>query len=261
MLDHTVCCIKECDKESHALGLCVNHWRMNRKYGSPVAASMHNGLFRGKSSDERFAMQVRKQPSGCAHWIGGTDEDGYGVFRGEAVGQMYFRAHRWSWAFHNNQAIPKGGHICHTCDNPRCVNPGHLFLGDNAINMADKIAKGRARVANGERSGHAVLTEEQAKAILKDPRTYTELAAAYNVKPSTIGSLKQRHSWRSLGEVDVAHAPRVSPRRGVSDRINPDIAREIRTKQLSGKAYAEKFGITQATVCDIQKRRSWAHVE
>ncbi len=260
-MDHSICCIKECDKPVEALGLCVNHWRLNRKYGSPVATKMHSGSFRGKPADERFAMQVRAQASGCLHWVGGTDSDGYGAFQGEAAGQMHSRAHRWSWAFHNNRAIPKGAHICHTCDNPRCVNPDHLVLGTALSNMQDKIAKGRQRVGQGERAGHAVLTEDQAKAILSDPRTYTELAAAYNVKPSTIGSLKQRHSWRSLGAAEVARAPRVSPRRGVSDRVNPEIVREIRTMQLSGKGYSEKFGITPATVCDIQKRRSWAHVE
>jgi hypothetical protein len=260
-MDYSVCCIKGCDKEVEALGLCVNHWRLNRRYGSPVATKMHSGSFQGKSADERFAMQVRKQASGCLHWVGATDQDGYGAFKGEAAGKMYYRAHRWSWAFHNDQPIPPYGHICHTCDNPRCVNPDHLVLGTALSNMQDKIAKGRARVGEGEKHGSAVLTEDQARAILSDPRTYTELAAAYNVKPSTIGSLKQRYSWRSLGDVEVVKAPRVSPRKGVSDRLNPDIVREIRTKQLSGKEYAKKFGVSVATVCDIQKRRSWAHVE
>jgi hypothetical protein len=261
MLDYSVCCIKECDKESHALGLCINHYRLNKKYGSPVVMERHSGHFHGKPADERFAMQVKAQPNGCLHWIGGRDQDGYGCMRGEAAGQMHYRAHRWSWSFHNDRPIPPRGHICHTCDDPRCVNPDHLFLGDALINMQDKIAKGRQRAPAGSENGKALITEEQAQAILRDPRTYTQIAADYNVRPSTIGSIKQRVSWKALGDVDVARHERVSPRKGVSDRITPDIVRDIRTKQISGKEYAEKYGITRASVCDIQKRRSWAHVE
>lgn len=260
-MDFSICCIKGCNEKTEALGLCINHWRLNRKYGSPVARKQHSGMFRGKPADERFAMQVRKQPSGCLHWVGARDQDGYGSFRGEAAGQMHSRAHRWSWSFHNDQPIPKHGHICHKCDDPRCVNPEHLFLGDNAINMADKIAKGRARAPAGENHRDAVITEEQAKAILSDPRTYAEIAVEYHVKPSTVGGLKQRVSWRNLGDVEVVKHKRVGHRRGVSEKITPEIVREIRTKQMTGKQYAAKFGVTQATVCDIQKRRSWAHVE
>lgn len=258
-MDYSICCVKGCDKKTVALGLCVNHWRLNRKYGSPVARKVHGGSFKGKPADERFAMQVRKQPNGCVFWVGSRDRDGYGFFGGDAAGQTHTRAHRWSWAFHNDQAIPENGHICHKCDDPRCVNPDHLFLGDALANMQDKIAKGRARTPGGESHRDAVLTEDQAKAILIDPRTYTEIAAAYGVKPSTVGSLKQRKSWRGLQSEAVKHK-RVSPRRGVSDKITPEIVREIRSKRLSGKEYAEQFGISAQTVCDIQKRRSWAHV-
>lgn len=261
MRDYSVCCIKGCDKPSVALGLCVNHWRRNKRYGSPVALKSHVGMFIGKPPEVRFAMQIKKQENGCWIWTGGTDQDGYGGFRAEAAGQMHQRAHRWSWSFHNKQPIPRGGMICHTCDTPRCVNPAHLFLGDALINMRDKITKGRARVAQGEQAGRAILTAEQAREILADPRPYAAIAADYNVSPGAIGSIKQRVSWQSLGDVEVARAPRVSPRKGVSDKITPDVVREIRASAEPGKVLAARYGVSVQTVCDIRKRRSWAHVE
>ena len=76
-----VCCIKGCEKIVHALGLCINHWRLNRKYGSPVARKTHVGMYRGVPAPERFFMNVKKTET-CWMWTGGKDKDGYGSFRG-----------------------------------------------------------------------------------------------------------------------------------------------------------------------------------
>jgi len=64
--------------------------------------------------------------------------------------------------------------------------------------MRDKTEKGRSRVPIGEQNGHAILTERQVRLILKDPRPYAEIAAQYKVATSTIGSIKQRHSWKHI---------------------------------------------------------------
>lgn len=260
-MDLSVCCIKGCDEKTVALGLCVNHYRRNKMYGSPMALKQHNGMFRNKTAIQRFEMQVKKRENGCWEWTGGVDQDGYGSFRAEANGQIFHRVHRWSWAFHNNQQVPKHGFICHTCDNPRCANPEHLFLGDATINNADKMSKGRFRVARGEKGGHAVLTYEQARAILSDPRPYAAIAYEYGVKPSTIGSIKQRISWRDIDDVEPVKPKRVSARKGVSDKVTPEIVRDIRTSTLTGKELAAKYGLSPQAICGIRKRRSWAHVE
>jgi hypothetical protein len=55
----------------------------------------------------------------------------------------YYSAHRVSLAIKNGVFLSKEVFACHTCDNPSCVNPNHLFAGDAALNMKDKCAKGR----------------------------------------------------------------------------------------------------------------------
>ena len=192
----TICGIKECDLPVLALGLCNKHWRRNKKFGSPMAVSSHSGSNKGLSAKERFWKGVIKT-SECWVWKLSKDKNGYGIFRG-MIGQTKFtRAHRYSYALHTGDLLI-GMQALHSCDNSNCVNPAHLFSGTNADNMRDKAQKGRARVPVGEKHGKSILTEQQARRILKDPRTYAEIAFDYNVAPSTIGSLKQRASWKHL---------------------------------------------------------------
>lgn len=261
LIDWKVCCIKGCESATLSLGLCNKHWRRNKLYGSPVAMQKHTGMFVGKSAEERFKLQYRVASSGCWEWTGGKDADGYGTFRGLVNGVLYQRAHRWSWANFNKAAIPEGGAICHRCDNPSCVNPEHLWLGNNELNQRDKRVKGRAKTANGAESHWSKLTEEQVVQILKDPRPASKIASELNVSAGTISDIKRRRSWAHIQVDHVVKAKRISPRLGVSDRITPEIVRHIRASTASGKELAAEFKISPQQICAIRKRRAWAHVE
>ena len=84
------------------------------------------------------------------------DPDGYGriAVAGKTVG-----LHRWAYAHFNDVVIAHGMMVCHSCDNTRCCNPAHLFLGTAKVNAADRGAKGRTAAA--ERNGRAKLTATQ----------------------------------------------------------------------------------------------------
>jgi len=255
-----ICCIKGCDADAIYGGLCVNHHRRNKKYGSPVASKFAAWRWLQLSDEERFWKQVRKS-SDCWEWLSGKDIDGYGAFKGEHAGTDYKRAHRYSYALHKGP-IAFGMHVCHTCDNPSCVNPAHLFLGTNAVNMADKIAKGRARLPRGEDHSNAKLTREQAEEILRNPSPYTQLAAEYGVSVGTISDIKNRTSWPELGDEKGAKAKRISARRGKSSKgVTPEIVRDIRQSNERGVDLAAKYGLKPQDITDIRKRRSWAHIE
>ena len=253
------CCVKGCDEPTISLGFCVNHLRRNQKYGSPVASSTMPWLWKRLSYDERFAVNVTKG-DGCWLWQGGKDKDGYGLFNARFEGVAHTRAHRYSYARYKGQ-ISSLLFVCHTCDVRACVNPDHLFLGTSAENTDDMMAKGRHRTPEGEKHYKAILTEEQVKVILGDPRTHSRIADDYNVSRTTISSIKARHSWHALGPEKGVKAKRISPRRGVSDKVTPDMVREILASTERGIDLAGRFDITPQMVSNIRHRRMWAHIE
>lgn len=106
---------------------------------------------------ERFdAKWIPEPTSGCWLWIGSTLSHGYGLLKG--AGKSNILAHRSSWELHHGD-IPSGQFVLHRCDTPSCVNPNHLFLGDQAKNMEDCAKKNRT--AAGEDHGRAKLSNAQ----------------------------------------------------------------------------------------------------
>ena len=95
--------------------------------------------------EDRFWDNVLKS-DGCWEWTAATNADGYGRIwaDGEACG-----AHRVSWKL-NSGDIPEGMHVLHSCDNPKCVRPDHLFLGDQQAN-SEMVAKGRSPNPKGSK--------------------------------------------------------------------------------------------------------------
>jgi len=130
----------------------------------------------------------------CWRWTAAKDKDGYGYF---TVQQRTQKAHRFSYEYHHGK-IPSGCFVLHTCDNPSCVRPGHLFLGNALENMQDKIAKGRARYARGEGVGNSKLTEAQVKFIRQDTRGNKVLATELGVTHALISAIRLRKCWRHV---------------------------------------------------------------
>jgi HNH endonuclease len=145
----------------------------------------------------KFWSRVKRgNPNSCWNWTGGRFVSGYGKF---LVRGKTYRAHRVAFVLANRQNIPARLCICHTCDNPRCCNPAHLWLGTHLDNMRDMIAKGRWRPHYGERHGNATLTLAQVLRIdwLHRVRGFSQnrLARLFNVTQSTIWGIVNERAW------------------------------------------------------------------
>lgn len=146
---------------------------------------------------ERFWAKVNKT-DGCWEWTGSLTR-GYGMFW---LGKMVY-SHRLSYVLHHPLTIDLLEHreicVCHRCDNPKCVNPAHLFLGTVVDNMRDRDEKGRGNQAKGEKHGGAILTENDVREIRSRYANggvlQQQLALEYGVKKGSISNIITRKIW------------------------------------------------------------------
>lgn len=169
-----------------------NGWTYPRKRGWGVAIV------------ERILSRVKVDSKrGCWNWIGSTKGHGYAsmgityapkVFKAEAVSRISY--------LEFIGPIPKGLHALHTCDNPKCVNPFHIFLGTNLQNVRDKIFKGRSAVTSGEKNGRRKLSNPQVIKMRElyrmKSKTHRELAVLFGVSQAVAYRIVKGQSWKHI---------------------------------------------------------------
>lgn len=180
----------------------------------------------GLTLEERFWSKV-DQSGDCWLWTACLFQRGYGCFR---MKHANVAAHRIAWELAFGP-VPPGLWVLHHCDIRACVRPSHLFLGDHAANMADMVAKGRAKGGHPERFPQGELHVSKAHPELI-PRG--ERVAAALLTELVVRDLRQQHAAARIGRQRV-------PRGWLTDT-------------------AARLGVTPGTVTNAIAGRTWGHV-
>ena len=142
----------------------------------------------------------------CWNWLRSSRHNGdgyeYGAFR--VRDGLVEDAHRMSFILSYDVSIPSGYQVCHACDNARCCNPNHLFLGSPKDNAQDMVSKDRQCNRRGERNTVAKISDNEARKIydLYQTKKYLQkdLANMFNVSRSCVGRIVLKKGWTHIHE-------------------------------------------------------------
>jgi hypothetical protein len=175
----------------------------------------------------RFWSKVEKSTSTeCWEWKGVIVKDGYGRVRCSHGARVL--THRLSYTIHKGQ-VPSGMFVCHSCDNPCCVNPSHLWAGTHTDNMRDKITKGRANTPKGELHWSVRRPELRASGSRNGAKTKPECI----LQGEDHGCSKL--TWEQVGE----------------------IRREYSNGKVKQSNLARRYSVGVATIHNIVKNKAW----
>jgi HNH endonuclease len=203
------CTVSGCENKYRSIGLCNSHWKINKKYGTPTPlchcgepAQTFSGnrgaslLCETHTLTARFWDYVDIQgDNDCWEWQGTKTAANYGLMYWN--GKLEY-AHRLSLEM-DGRPVPARWHACHTCDNPPCVNPKHLFPGTPRDNVKDMVSK--SRHYHGDLHHAAKITDNQVliiRQLAEEGVFLSEIAEQFGITPGYVSELVSNSKRRRV---------------------------------------------------------------
>lgn len=147
-----------------------------------------------KDQDKRFWSKVHIcEQDKCWEWLGSFSKSGYGKFW---TNDKEYRAHRYSWEALFGKILD-GLFVCHKCNNTKCVNPNHLFLGTNKDNSEHMVSCERS--LKGSKNHQSKLLESDVIEIFRlrneEKLTHKEISEIFNIDRTNIGKILNKNDW------------------------------------------------------------------
>lgn len=144
-----------------------------------------------------------KKGSGCWEWQGALNSTGYGNVSWHGKVYTAHRVAAWLVGLIAHPSAPRNkqdqGYVLHTCDNRKCCNPKHFFLGSYSDNQFDAYKKNRKRQPKGENHANAKLTLRQIAAIRKEyaaGKSQSTLASKYGVSQTSVSKIVRNETYK-----------------------------------------------------------------
>lgn len=177
-------------------------------------------------TDEQSCWEWKPKPGNC----------GYGMFTVSLNDKkIHASSHRIAFilAYGNTRSSGKKWFVCHRCDNRRCCNPLHLFVGTHMDNMMDMMAKGRKK---------SRFTDSQIAAIQSDARPQPEIAKEYGISQTLVSRLQRRVR------------PAIRGRMHRNAKLSYDQLKALLKDNRSGSEVAATYGIRRGCVYDLRRK-------
>ncbi len=186
------CSIDGCNIIHKAQGYCSKHYQRIKKNGFNKSSNFDYSII------QRFYLKTkRNHETGCLDWTGSCLPKGYGncTIKGKWV-----RSHRAIYELINGP-IPNGLHCLHKCDNPRCCEISHLFLGTNKDNVIDKMKKNRCSRPLGSANHFAKINENLVVLIKKQLEKgvlNSSICNEFGVSKYVVSQIKTGRTWSHI---------------------------------------------------------------
>ncbi len=205
----------------------------------------------------------------CWEWTAFKDKDGYGKLSLRERNRKSYSAHRFSYELYNNIILPPDQMVCHSCDNPSCVNPNHLMLGDAKTNEQDAVNKNRH--SHGSTHGNSVLSDDLVREILikicnNEFQNVNQIANQYNIDRTVISGILTGEIWTHITnqlQTPLSQIRDMIVQTKYENALNTDKVKDIKQRIKNGeanRAIAIIYKVDTHMIYEIKRGNLWSHV-